>query len=169
MVEAIFNRIVDIIETGTYSGDTLEAIALRTFPDNLSVGDRQGLILPRGDSGYAHESGASFFTTVYSYDLYFYIQEAAIGADAVGIADAVNYNALATKIFLSRLQLQLAGNADIAEIAGEITWQTTSNLSTPILYPSQGVSSQQGAKFYWGFVCRLTVPYRQYIIMSSQG
>ncbi len=169
MTEAIFNRIVDIIEDGTYGGSSLNAIALRTFPDNLSVGDRQVLILPRGDSGYSHESGASFFTTIYSYDLYFYIQEAAIGADAVGIADAVNFNALASKIFLSRLQLQLSGQADIAEIAGEITWQTTSNLSTPILYPTQGVQSQQGAKFYWGFVCRLTVPYRQFITMSSQG
>lgn len=169
MTEAIFNRLVDIIEDGTYESASLGAKALRTFPDNLSMATRNVLILPRGDSGWQKESGSSFFVTIFSYDLYFYIQEAAIGRDAIGIADAVNFNSLASKIFLSRLQLQLTGQADITEIAGEITWQTTSNLSTPILYPTQGVQTQQGAKFYWGFVCRLTVPYRQYIEFSPQG
>lgn len=170
MTEAIFNRIVAIVEDGTYGGASLGATGLRTFVESLdSIPKPCVLILPRGDSGWQKESGASFHVTSLSFDLYFYIKEAKAGNDAVGLADATNFNLLATKIFLSRPQLQLSGLADIPEIWGNITWQTTSNLANPILYPSSGVTSNQGAKYYWGFVIRLVVPYRLFIEMNSQG
>lgn len=160
-MEAIFNRIIAIIESGTYAGASLGFTGLRTFPDVMQ--NQCVLILPRGDSGWTQESGSTRHTTTLSYDLYFYVQEALIGKDAIGIADASNFNTLATKIFLSRPQLQLLGQTDIGEISGSITWQTTSNLATPIPYPLNGISTQQGARYYWGFVIRLTVPYRFHI------
>jgi hypothetical protein len=169
-MESVFNRIVAIIENGTYEGESLGAKALRTFPDSLDTIPKPCvLILPRGDSSWAWGSGASWYNTNLSYDLYFYIREAKTGADAVGLADADNLNLLATKIFLSRPQLQLVSYDDIPEIAGQITWQTTSSLGVPILYPSSGVSSSQGAVSYWGFIARLVIPYRLYITMSPQG
>lgn len=167
MSEAVFNRIVAIIENGTYDGNLslgANAVGLRTFPENLdSIGKPAVLILPRGDTGWIHEAGANEYKTNLSYDLYFYIQEAIVGNDAIGLADASNLNIIATQVFLSRPQLQLTGNSDIPEIMGNIGWQTTSNLATPIPYPPAGVSSSQGAKFYWGFIIRLSVPYRLYI------
>lgn len=170
MTEAVFNRIVAIVENGSYESASLtNTKALRSFSDTLSIGKRHVLILPRGDSGWVKASGASWYNTNFSYDLSFYIQEAKTGNDVIGIADASNYNLLATKIFLSRPQLQLSGASDLADIAGEISWQTTSNLALPIPYPPANVSSNQGAIFYWGFIVRLIVPYRIYITMSPQG
>lgn len=179
MTEAIFNRIVGIVESGDYGGSTLRAKGLRSFPDSIDAivkpktaaqnAQIAVLILPRADTGWVHGSGAGWFSTTFRYDLSFYIQRAKAGNDALGIADVVNLNMLAAQIFLSRLQLQLAGQANIAEIAGEITWQTTSNLAVPISYPPSNVSSGQGASLYWGFVAALTVPYRQFITFSSQG
>jgi hypothetical protein len=65
--------------------------------------------------------------------------------------------------------LQLENTTPIAEIAGSITWQTTSNLAVPIPYPPANVSSGQGGSLYWGFVCALTVPYRQFISYKPRG
>lgn len=167
---AIFNRLVAIIENGTYNGSSLGAKALRAFPGTIDTLPKPVvLILPRADTGWSKESGAAYFITTLSYDLRFYIHEAKAGSDEVGIADTVNINELAAKIFLSRLQLQLSGSADIAEIVEEITWQTTSNLAVPIAYPPENVSSGQGASLYWGFIVRLTVPYRQFIDFSLRG
>lgn len=166
-MEEISNRIVAIVENGTYAGATLGFKGLRTFPDTMQ--NKRVLILSRGDSGWVQESGSTRHRTILSYDLYFYVKEAALGEDAVGIVEADNYNILATKIFLSRPQLQLLGQTDIGEISGNITWQTTSNLATPIPYPLNGVSIQQGSKYFWGFVIRMTVPYRFHIDYLPQG
>jgi hypothetical protein len=170
MSEAVFNRLVAIIENGTYGGASLGAKGLRSFPDSLDAIRKPAvLILPRSDTGWVKDSGSGRFITTLSYDLRFYIKEAKTGADETGLADTVNINELAAKLFLSRLQLQASGLEDIAEIVEEITWQTTSNLATPIAYPPENVSSGQGARLYWGFIARLTVPYRQHIDFSLRG
>jgi hypothetical protein len=172
MSDLIFNRLVAIIENGTYpvSGTPtgLGATALRTMADSLDLIPMPCvLILPRGDSGWQIEAGASYYTTTFSYDLYFYVRE--VGSPAsneVGLADVVNLSMRAAQIFLSRPQLELAPKAtyaDIPQIYSRITWQTTSSLNNPITYPFQQVTSQDGAKFYWGFVIRLTVPYHDLI------
>jgi len=85
-----------------------------------------------------------------------------------GIADAINYADLATNIFLARPQLSLLPKAtypEIAEIESRCGWQITSNLNNPIPYPPVSVSAAQGASLYWGFIARLTVPYRRYITL----
>ena len=169
---AIFERLVAIIENGTYgtSGTTsLSAKALRTFPDSIApIAGNVVLILPRPDAGEWQAESASQFTNRLSYDMHFYIQLISEQNQAKGIADAVNYADLATNIFLARPQLSLLPKAtypDIAEIENRCGWQITSNLSTPIPYPPANVSSGQGASFYWGFIARLTVPYRRYITL----
>lgn len=179
MSEAIFNRLVAIIENGAYGSATLGAKALRSFPDTINpivkpktatqTGQIAVLILPRADTGWVKGSGAGWFNTTFRYELSFYVHLAKAGNDALGIADAVNLNMLASQIFLSRLQLQLTGQAKLPEIVGEITWQTTSNLAVPISYPPANVSSGQGASLYWGFQTALTVPYRQYIEFLPEG
>lgn len=169
---AVFNRLVAIIENGTYAGASLGAKALRTFPDSIDpIAKPTVLILPRGETEWVTADAWSYQTR-YAFDLLFYIKQAKTGNDAIGLADAHNFNDRATLIFLARPQLQLAPVAtypDIPEIEGRITWQTTSNLAVPIAYPPSSVSSGQGASYYWGFTARITVPYRISVNLSLQG
>lgn len=163
----IFNRIIAIIETGDYEGDTLGMTGLRAFPDSLDTSAKPPCCLPmeRPDSGWQKEGGASEYKVTLSYDLYFYVREAGLGAkeDAKGLAEARELRSLARKIFLARPQLQLSGQSDIAGIVDNILWQNTSNLANSILYPPFVATIQQGAKPYWGFVIRLSIPYREYV------
>jgi hypothetical protein len=168
MSEIIHNRINDIIENGTYGGNSLGTQALKSFVASLDAIPKPcALVLPRGDSGWQIESGASNYFTTFNYDLYFYVREMGKpSSDKKGIADVSTLSMRAAQIFLSRPQLELAPKAtyaDIPQIYSRITWQTTSSLNNPITYPFQQVTSQDGAKLYWGFVIRLTVPYHDLI------
>lgn len=176
MTEAVFNRIVAIVENGTYNdiglstgGTTTKAA--RTLLDTFSIGNRHVLILPRGDTGEVKESGSGFYTTTLNYVLNFYIKEAKEGNDTLGIADATNYIDIAKRVFLSRPRLELAGQNPVQceGVYKDISLQITSSLYTPILYPPSGVSVQQGAIPYWGFVMALAVPYRRFIKHNVGG
>jgi hypothetical protein len=172
MSEAIFERLVAIVENGTYAGSSLGAKALRTFPDTLDgITKPVVLILPRANNTWQKEAGSSIYQTSLSYDMHFFIQEAKAGNDAIGLTDATNFEELATKIFLSRPQLQLAGQTPVylTQIVEDISLQTTSNLANPILYPPNGVSTSQGATPYWGFIMRISIPYRLEVTLSFEG
>ena len=161
----VFNRLIDIIEQGTYGGASLGAKALRTLPDTIApIANRSVLILPRASTAWARESSGHWSSTI-SYDLYYYIQAVTKQNEAIGIADATNYEVLATRIFLSRPQLQLFYVTALPppdDVVGELSIQTTSNLAVPILYPL-GLSVQQGAIPYWGFIQRLSIQTRLYV------
>jgi hypothetical protein len=160
---AIFERLIAIVENGTYGNASLGMKALRTFPD--VVPNRSVLILPRASTPWARESSAHW-SSVVSYDLMYFVQGLATNQnDALGIADASNFEVLATRIFLSRPQLQLFHVSALPppdEVVGELAIQTTSNLAVPLTYPL-GLSPQQGASTYWGFVQRLSIPTRLYV------
>lgn len=162
---AVFNRLVAIIENGTYAGASLGAKALRTFPDSIDpIAKPVVMILPRASTVWARESSGHWSSTI-SYDLVYFIQPVTEQNSAMGIADASNLEVLATKIFLARPQLQLFYVTALPppdEVIGELSIQTTSNLAVPINYPL-GLSPQQGATPYWGFIQRLSIPTRLYV------
>ena len=166
MSEAVFNRLVAIVENGTYSGSSLGAKALRTFADSIDpIAKPCVLILPRANTGWQRESSGHWQTNI-SYELHYYVQPISQQNQVVGIADASNLEILASKIFLARPQLQLFNVTALPppdEVVGEISLSTISNLALPIPYPPSSVSSGQGASLYWGFIQRLVIPTRIYV------
>ncbi len=168
---AIFERLVAIIENGSYGGASLGAKALRSFPNSIDpIAKPVVMILPRASTVWARESSGHWLSTI-SYDLYYFIQPVSEQNAVMGIADATNYEVLATQIFLSRPQLQLFYVEALPspnEVVGELSIQTTSNLAVPIFYPL-GLSPQQGASMYWGFVQRLSIQTRLYVAYLPLG
>jgi hypothetical protein len=174
MSEAVINRLIQIVEHGTYgtSGTTsLNAKALRYLVGSIDpISGVAVMILPRGNNGWRRESSGHWQTDE-TYELSYYVQNIAEQNEVKGIADATNLERLATRIFLSRPQLQLFYVTALAapdEVVGEISLQTISNLNLPIPYPPNATPTQ-GASLHWGFIHRITVTEREYIAYLPQG
>jgi hypothetical protein len=172
MSEAILERLVAIVENGSYGGSTLGAKALRSFVGSIDpIAKPVVLILKKANSGWVKSAGHGIYQTNLICQMSYYIQAAGDGNQETGIADATNLELLATKIFLSRPQLQLAGQTSVylTDVVEEISLRTISNLALTIPYPPSSVSSGQGATLYWGFIHELTIPYQIPIELSYEG
>jgi hypothetical protein len=125
------------------------------------------LLFPRQDSGYQH-SGGNRFTTEVQFDIRVYLAEVGTRLNSINDIEVVTFPDLFATAFLSRLQLQYndAGLTDgIEGVAGNLTFQIVSDLARTIEYPI-GV---QGAPRFWGFIVRLTIPYRTVITSKIRG
>lgn len=166
----VLQRINDIAKVGTYGSATLGVNGLDTLVDTLDGLPFPLLVaLPRAIS-LVEYSDASRFNMDLQFDLRFYLQVMGKGNKALNIIQTYKYMEFATEVFLARPQLQLAGAnpVRIPEIAGNIEWQITSGLMQPIEWPI-GVSVARGGVNYWGFIARLSIPYRKLIKPKVQG
>jgi hypothetical protein len=160
----ILLRIVDIIEDGTYGGESLGSLhdtdfvmkALRLIPPSIA-GMPKPLCIPmlRQTTEYVPMAGDYQETQAeLVIDLRFYLADIG-GKDALNYIQMSKYSLLATQLFLSRPQLQHNDNGII--YGGSIRWQITSDLSNPLFYPFN--APQDVAIPYWGFQARLTIPH----------
>lgn len=167
----VLQRINDIAQFGDYGGTILNIKGLDTLISTLDGLTLPLLIaLPRGTS-LVEYSDASRFTMTLEFDLRFYLQKHGEANNALNIIQAYKYSELATEVFLARpqLQLEVAGqDLRIPEIAGNAEWQITSNLTQPLEWPI-GVPETRGGVLYWGFIARLSIPYRKLIKPKMQG
>lgn len=121
------------------------------------------LILPRQDSGYQKSGGRSFLTEV-QFDMHVFLAPVGTRLTAINSIEAVTLPDLFADAFLSRPQLQYNDNG-IEDVVEEIRFQIASDLARPLQYPL-GIPE---APRYWGFIVRLTIPYRQTIPMKVKG
>lgn len=121
------------------------------------------LILPRQDSGY-RASGGNRFVTEPQFDIRVYLESSGLRLTTINNIEAVIFPDLFATAFLSRPQLQYNDLA-LNGVVNSLTFQIVSDLARPLDYPI-GV---QGAPRFWGFIARLTVPYRQVIALKVDG
>lgn len=159
----IIERINTIITNDTGLTDVFRTY--RDYP--AAIQTPCTLIFSRQDSGYQH-SGGNRFTTEVQFDIRVYLAEVGTRLATINKIEAITFPDLFAEAFLSRLQLQYndAGLTNgIEGVAGNLTFQIVSDLARPLDYPI-GV---QGAPRYWGFIVRLTIPYRTVIQSKVRG
>lgn len=160
----ILLRIVDIIEQGTYAGETLGSLhntdfvmkALRLIPPSIEALPKP-LCIPMMRQTTEYQTLAGDYqdaTAELVFDLRFYLADVK-QKEALNYIQMSKYSLLATQLFLSRPQLQHNDNGII--YGGSLRWQITSDLSNPIFYPFN--APQDVAIAYWGFSARLTIPH----------
>lgn len=152
----ILLRLIDIVENGTYGGESLGMTALRLIPPSIA-NMKKPLCIPMMRSTTEYQPMAGDYQesqAEINYDLRFYLADIK-GNDALDYIQMSKYSLLATQLFLSRPQLQHNDNGII--YGGSLRWQITSDLSNPLFYPFN--APQDVAIPYWGFQARLTIPH----------
>jgi hypothetical protein len=150
-------RIVDIIEQGTYGGDSLGMKALRLLTPSISNMKLPLCVVVLRQTNEFQSFGGTYqeSNAELGIDLRFYTADIR-QSEALDIIQVTKYFELATNLFLSRPQLQHNNDNGIV-YDGSIRWQLTSDLSNAIPYPFNAPIEAQ--TFYWGFSARLTVPH----------
>lgn len=121
------------------------------------------LVIPRQDGGY-QPSGSSRFVVDVQFDIRVYLADIGTRLQAINNIESVVVPDLFATAFLSRLQLQY-GDTGLSGVSGDLNFRIVSDLARPIEYPI-GVPS---APRFWGFIARLTIPYRQFIKSKVGG
>lgn len=166
----VLQRINDVAQVGSYNGVTLGIKGLDTLVDTLDGLTLPLLVaLPRGTSLWEYSDGSRHTVTL-QFDLRFYLAKQGERNKALNLIEAYKYSDLASEVFLSRPQLELATASPkrLPMIAGNLEWQITSNLTSPLEWPI-GVSESRGGVLYWGFIARLSIPCRKLIKPKIQG
>lgn len=162
----IIQRIITIIENGTYLGASLGMKAAREIPPNLA-GAPLPLCIPMMRSTTEYQPYAGDYQEARAeirYDLRFYLAEV-VGNNALDYIQMSKYSLLATQLFLSRPQLQYEDNGLI--YGGSTRWQIVSDLSNPLFYPFN--APPELATPYWGFQASLTIPHTLVIQSYPEG
>jgi hypothetical protein len=161
----IRDRIKTIIENDSALTGVFRVYA-GEYPANINL--PCVVLLPRQDSGYQLSGGNRFETDV-QFDLRVYLAEIGTRLHRINDIDIVTLPDLFAEAFLSRLQLQYndtgLNTASKGGVVRNISFQIVSDLARPIEWPI-GI---QGALRYWGFIGRLTIPYRQSIALKTRG
>lgn len=163
MVQEIINRINEIALNGAYNGETLGVQGLGFPPATLEGYQLPALIALPKSSGTWQTSGAIGNYSDLLFELRFYLARVG-GNQKLDISQLYKYEPLARRVFLSRPRLQ-HNDSGLSLMGGEISYQVTSDLARLMSYPYGG----NDTGLYWGFIVRLTVPYRDYIQENING
>lgn len=162
----IRDRINTIIEndTGLQSGGNAIFQTFTAYPTGLNGSNLPSVIaLPRQGQPYQYSGGNRFSSDV-EFDIRVYLAPAGTRLKTINDIEALTFPDLFADAFLSRPQLQYNDSA-LSGVSGNLEFQIASDLARLIEYPV-GVS---GAPRYWGFIARLSIPYRQIIQMKVRG
>lgn len=162
----VIQRIIDIIEDGTYLGASLGMKALRTIPPSIARIPKP-LCIPMMRNTTEYQPSAGDYAESRAeirYDLRFYLADINEN-EALDYIQMSKFSLLATQLFLSRPQLQHNDNGII--YGGSIRWQIVSDLSNPMFYPFN--APPDVAIPYWGFQASLTIPHTLIIVPYPEG